>query len=163
METENLNYRSVINPIMSEIDSLHKHFESDPRYTELLTYLKEFQDNESYSPYQKDLLKVLKMKRQELNTLLNVLYREFQELMSRDKAYLIEDTNIILLARSNYNVFIVGIDQLSVIPRIGETVFLPSLTKEEFSASYFEVKEIIHHIETGIHTIEIHMKVNLSS
>lgn len=157
MKTQFLNYRDIIYPLVSEIDSLWKHFGSDPRYTELLTFLKEFEDSENYSPYQKDLLKALNMKRQELNTLMNELYLEFQELMSGDKAYPIKNTNILLLPRSGDEMWIVGVDQLSVIPRIGETVYLPSLTRAEFSSSYFDVKQIIHHIENGLHTIEIHM------
>jgi hypothetical protein len=89
--------------------------------------------------------------------LLNELYVEFQGAFVNEKAYEIKDTIIWLFPRGGMNTWVISVDHLMEIPRIGETVFLPSLTRDHIGASYFKVNEIIHEIEAGIHTIEIHM------
>lgn len=107
--------------------------------------------------YQKDLIKEVGIQRVELNNLLNELYTEFQWAFVNERAYEIKDTIIWLLPGQGMTGWVFRIDQLAYIPRIGETVFLSSLTRDHIGASYFEVHEIIHQIEAGVHTIEIHM------
>ncbi|MEX2595755.1 MAG: hypothetical protein WEC59_02410, partial [Salibacteraceae bacterium] len=135
-------------------------FGSDERYSALLNVLKEFRDSGNTSPYQKEILQKLNLKREDLITLMNRLYQDFQYILITEKTYPITENNILLLPVSGNDTWVIEVNHLISIPRIGETVYLPSLTSDHQGASYFRVEEIIHHIESGVHSIEIHMNDN---
>ena len=97
------------------------------------------------------------MNRTTLMNLMNELFEEFQRELWSPKAYKVKESEIWLLAVSNNEMEIVGIESLEWIPRIGETVFLHSLIPAKFGSPYFTVNEIIHEIGGEVHKIEIHM------
>ena len=141
----------------TEFEKIWELFSKIPKYQALLKAIKKYRKSSVSDIYQKDLIKELGLQRVELNNLLNELYAEFQWAFANERAYEIKDTIIWLLPGQGMTGWVFRIDQLAYIPRIGETVFLPSLTRDHIGASYFDVHEIIHHIEAGVHTIEIHM------
>ncbi|MCG2587760.1 hypothetical protein [Rhodohalobacter sulfatireducens] len=142
---------------MYEFQFLDKFLGDKSKYAPLFTELRKYQSEENSPPLQKDLLKALGMNRISLMELMNELFEEFQRQLWSPKAYNIKETEIWLLAVSNNEMEIVGIESLEWIPRIGETVFLHSLIPVKFGSSYFTVNEIIHEIGGGVHKIEIHM------
>lgn len=147
----------MIYAIDSEFEKIWELFSNISKYQALLKTIKKYKKSSVPEIHQKDLIKELGLKRVELNDLLNELYVEFQDAFANEKAYEIKDTIIWLLPREGMNMWVISVDNLAEIPRIGETVFLPSLTRDHIGASYFKVNEIIHEIEAGVHIIEIHM------
>lgn len=75
-------------------------------------------------PYQKDLLKILDMSRTQLMNLMHKLYNDFQTEMCNPGAYQISDTEIWFLIKSRENYWVVGMNGLKVIPRIGDRFFV---------------------------------------
>ena len=152
-----LPYRTLIYAIIYEFEKIWELFSKIPKYRAILKAIKKYRKSSVSDIYQKDLIKELGLQRVELNSLLNELYAEFQWAFANERAYEIKDTIIWLLPGQGMTGWAFRIDQLEYIPRIGETVYLPSLTRDHIGASYFDVHEIIHEIEAGVHTIEIHM------
>lgn len=153
----NLKYSDLIYPLTKEIEVITKNFGNYTKYTELLNVFNATLAEEDKLPYQKDLLKMLRIKRADLVELMNNLYQDFQDLMSNKEAYTIQETEIQFIVTDEDQIWIVGPESLNIIPRIGETVYLPTLTRDHRGASYFKVKEIIHEISGGKHITEIHM------
>ncbi len=141
---------------MYELNTLQKHFGSNPRYATLLNELDIHVSKHNELPYQKDLLRILPLKRLELIKLMNELYRDFQQFMSEKGAYIINETEIQFIINDSPQMWVVSPDKLTIIPRIGESIHIPTLTRDHIGASYFRVKEIIHDISEGKHVVEIH-------
>lgn len=152
-----LTYKELVYPITYELDNLNKYFGNSRKYSELLNTLNLCFEETDEFPYQKDLLKSLKMKREALVELMNELYEDFQEFMTNEQSYSINETIILFIVTGISEIWIVGPNELKCIPRIGETVFLPTLTRDHEGASYFKVEGIIHEITGGKHIIEVHM------
>lgn len=152
-----LPYRTLIYAIIYEFEKIWELFSKIPKYQALLKAIKKYRKSSASEIYQKKLLKDLGLRRVELNDLLNELYAEFQDTFAKENAYEIKNTVIWLFPKEGMKMWVISVDKLAFLPRIGETIFLPSLTRDHVGASYFEVHEIIHQIEAGVHTIEIHM------
>jgi len=152
-----LPYRTLIYAFIYEFEKIWDLFCNTSKYKALLNSIKKYRKSSVSEIYQKDLIKELGIQRVELNNLLNELYAEFQNTFINEKAYEIKNTVIWLLPGQGMNGWPISVEELAFLPRIGETVFLPSLTRNHVGASYFKVHEIIHQIEAGVHTIEIHM------
>ena len=157
MKSKMLTYRQLQYPFTTEFVALEKHFGNNDEYAELLKLLSRYIAEQSEFPFQKDLLKSLRLKRKELMQLMNKLYRDFQDLMSKREAYVIQDTEIQFIARNSPEIWIVSPANLKILPRLGDTVYLPTLTRDHNGASYFKVDEIIHEISGGKHLMEIHL------
>ena len=147
----------MIYAIDSEFEKIWNLFCNTSKYQAVLNSIKKYRKSSASEIYQKELLKELGLRRVELNDLLNELYTEFQDAFTKENAYEIKDTVIWLFPKEGMKMWVIRVDELAYLPRIGETVFLPSLTRDHIGASYFDVHEIIHQIEAGVHTIEIHM------
>lgn len=157
MEHKTLSYRDLTYPFTTEIDVLKEHFGESDKYAGLLSMLNVYIAKHDEFPLQKELLKSLKLKRAELVELMNELYRDFQDLMSHREAYIIQDTEIQFIVRDSPQIWIVSPANLKILPRLGDTVYLPTLTRDHNGASYFKVDEIIHEISGGKHVMEIHL------
>lgn len=157
MKSSKLTYRELQYSFTTESDILIEHFGDTDKYAELLSVLNANISKHNEFPYQKELLKSLKLKRQELVELMNELYRDFQDLMSHREAYAIQNTEIQFIARDSSEVWIVSPANLKILPRLGETIFLPTLTRDHQGTSYFKVDEIIHEISGGKHVMEVHL------
>lgn len=158
MDAEVLSYRELIYPFTHELVSLTKHFGDTDKYADLLAVLNTYITKHNEFPLQKELLKSLKLRRAELVELMNELYRDFQDLMSHREAYIIQDTEIQFIAKDSPQIWIVSPANLKILPRLGETIFLPTLTRDHQSASYFKVNEIIHELSGGKHVVEVHLQ-----
>lgn len=158
MNKRNLSYKVLEYPIVNELDILNQHFGASGKYAELLNALTAYITQYNEFPYQKELLKKLKLKRVELVELMNEMYWDFQDLMSHREAYIIQDTEIQFIIRDSPQIWIVSPTKLKILPRLGDTIFLPTLTRDHEGASYFKVDEIIHEISGGKHVVEIHLK-----
>ncbi|WP_409028942.1 hypothetical protein [Gracilimonas sediminicola] len=157
MNQKNLAYRELKYPFFTELAFLNEHFGDNYKYAELLAVLNAYIFKNNDFPFQKELLKSLKLKREELVQLMNELYRDFQDLMSKRESYIIQDTEIQFIARDSPEIWIVSPANLKILPRLGDTVYLPTLTRDHKGASYFKVDEIIHEISGGKHLMEIHL------
>ena len=157
MEPKVLSYRELQYPFTTEINVLTEHFGDTDKFGELLSVLNANITKHDEFPLQKELLKSLRLKRAELVELMNELYRDFQDLMSQREAYIIQDTEIQFIVRDSPQIWIVSPANLKILPRLGETIFLPTLTRDHQGASYFKVDEIIHDISGGKHVMEIHL------
>ncbi|WP_409028823.1 hypothetical protein [Gracilimonas sediminicola] len=152
-----LSYRELQYPLITELENLKDKFGENDKYAELLSVLNAYITKHNEFPYQKELVKSLRIKRVELVGLMNDLYHDFQDLMSHREAYLIQDTEIQFIVRDSPQIWIVSPANLKILPRLGETIFLPTLTRDHQGASYFKVDEIIHEISGGKHVMEVHL------
>lgn len=158
MKDTSLSYRELEYPFTEEIDKLMKCFGDTEKYAQLLDVLSTYMTENNEFPYQKELLKRLSYSRANLVELMNDLYKDFQDFMSHNEAYTIHKTEIQFILRDKDQVWILGPGNLKILPRIGETVYLPSLTRDHQGASYFKVDEIIHEISGGKHIMEVHLQ-----
>jgi hypothetical protein len=150
-----LGYRELIFAIVSELPLITRLFKNNPNYSSLIRELTEYEYNDdNHLPYQKDLLEKLSLSRTKLMELMNDLYEDFSIKLSDPKAYTILDTEIYLIVKIRDDLWIVGIDGLTTIPRVGEDFLIPFI-KERFGSVMATVKEVEHEIFAGKHTINI--------
>ena len=161
MSRQKLGYRELIFAIVSELPLLTRLFEKDPNYSSLIRELTEYEyDDDNHLPYQKDLLKKLSLSRTALMELMNDLYEDFSMKLCQPNAYTISDTEIWLLVKFQDDHWVIGIDGLTTIPRVGEDFFI-SFIKDGYGSSVMgTIKDIEHQLETGKHTINIYMESN---
>lgn len=76
--------------------------------------------------------------------------------MAQVGAYTIHKVEIQLLINDGTQNWVVSPNKLRDVPRIGETLYVPTFTRDHIGASYFRVHELIHDISEGKHVIEIH-------
>lgn len=154
MKPSRPTYRDLIYVFMYEFTAIFRFFKGDEKYDALLRELEAYED----LPFQKDLLKSLGLSRPDLMNLMNDLYRDFEMRLCGTNAYLMTMKEVWFLPSSFKEHWAIGVDELEIIPRVGETVFLPFLINPGGGAGYFTVEEIIHEIDGGVQRINIHMR-----
>lgn len=160
MPRQKIGYRELIFAIVSELPLITRLFEKDSKYDSLIRELIEYEYNDdNHLPYQKDLLEKLALSRTALMELMNDLYEDFSIKLSDPKAYTISDTEIYLIVKIRDDLWVVGIDGLTTIPRVGEDFLIPFI-KERYGSVMATVKEVEHEICTGKHTINIMLESN---
>lgn len=154
-----LGYRELIFAFNCELSLITRLFENDPKYSSLIRELAEYEyDDDSHHIYQKDLLEKLSLSRTSLMELMNNLYKDFSMKLCQPNAYAISDTEIWLLVKFQDDYWVIGIDGLTNIPRVGED-FLISFIKNGYGSSVMgTVKQVEHQFESGKHTINIYME-----
>lgn len=158
MELTKLNYRDLLVVLIWEKKVLCDLFEKDQKYSSLLQELKKH-DIDGYDPlpYQKDLLKILDMSRTQLMGLMHELYEDFRKKLKKPDGYPISDTQIFLVVETrDENFWRLGVREMKLIPKKGESFIIPFI-RGEWSHGYFQVKEVSHELEKGIHTIDIYL------
>lgn len=153
MKLTDLDYRELIKVLTFEITILSELFEGDKKYQRLLNILREYADIEQRL-YQKDLIKILEMPRPKLMELLRGLYADFQSAVSNPGSYKISNTEFWLLAQSRTEYWVIGIDKLSHIPRVGDDFEL-WFAREKWGGCFFKVERVSHQIDNGTHRIHI--------
>lgn len=152
-----LKYHDYILVAVLEKQIICDLFEGNEKYERLLQEIKKYDIKRDGLPYQKDLLKSLNMRRTELMNLMKDLYEDLQTKLCSPNAYNITGTEIWLFAKSTEEYWLIGLDKLDVIPRVGDHFTMQLLRGEKFSGCYFKVEEIFHEIRSGIHSIQIHL------
>lgn len=156
MELSKLNYRDLLVVLIWEKQVLCDLFETDQKYSALLQELKKH-DIDDYGPlpYQKDLLKTLDMTRTQLMDLMHGLYKNFRKKLNKLNGYPISETQIYLVVETrDENFWTLGVNKMKFIPKKGENFKIPFI-RGEWSHGYFQVKEVSHELERGVHTIDI--------
>ncbi|MEX0684371.1 MAG: hypothetical protein WD098_00085 [Balneolales bacterium] len=159
-EEPKLHYRDLIYVFIQEYSTISRFFSSDKKYEALILELGKHNQKSEDLPFQKDLLKVLNLPRTDLISLMNDLYSDFDMRLGDTNAYLMAKTEISLILSSFDKVWVVGVNQLEVIPRIGETMLL-TFIRDAYGPGYFIVEDIIHEIQDGVHRIEVHLRSTL--
>jgi len=154
MKLSKLNYRDLVLILFLEKSVFRKLFKDDKRYEQLLDVVDKYASENEGLPYQKDLLKSMKMSRTNLMDLMQGLYEEFQTKLCSQNAYKVTNTEIWLLINSREDYWVIGVDRLNTIPRVGDS-FTIEFIRGEWGGQYFEVKKVSHELENGIHKIDI--------
>jgi len=153
-----LKYRDLLMNLIWENKVLHKLFEGNKRYTNLLRELMKYDmDDDEPLPLQKDLLENLDMSRTKLMNLMEGLYEDFHKRLFNPNAYSIADTEICLFVKTRDDYWPIGLDNLGFIPREGDD-FTIEFIGEVWDARYLTVKSVIHEIENGVQKINIYLE-----
>ena len=165
MPETDLNYRNLLVVLIWEKKTLSEVLKGQDRYSELLEELNKH-DIDDYGPLpkQKDLLKVLGMKREQLITLMREMYEEFCSKISRDGNYPIKKTEIYICASNiNDNYWVLSPNQLRFLPNIGDTIQIPFFRDNVISRGYFKVQQVNHEIESQKYTITLFVDDDINS
>lgn len=157
MRNSDLNYRNLLNALISEKRTLSKKLKGQEKYDEFLKEINKY-DIEAYEPWpkQKDLLKTLGLKRKELIDLMREMYDKFCSSISSDGNYPIEKTEILICA-SNWqeDFWVLSPEKLEFLPSVGDWFMIPFFRNNLSGGGHFKVKEITHEIENQKHIITI--------
>ena len=156
MELSKLNYRSLITVLMLEINVLNSLFRDDEKYKQLLNELTRIDNEGNGMPYQKDLTTALNINRNQLMALMQKLYKDFNTKLCAASAYPNENTEIWLLVHSREDYWVIGVNHLKYLPRVGDH-FTLNFVKGEFGGQHFKVDSIYHELENGTHSININI------
>lgn len=131
-------------------------YKGQDKYSELLEELnKHYIDDYDALPKQKDLLKIMGMKREELMSLLRQMYDNFLSEISRGGNYLIKETEIFVCTSNFYDEsWVFSPSQLAYLPNVGDWITVPFI-RDRLGGGHFKVKEVSHEIENQKHTINI--------
>jgi len=159
MSRQKLGFRELIFAINSELPLITRLFAKESKYNTLIQTLSEYLNNgENRLPYQKVILEELSLSRTDLMELMNDLYEDFSIKLCQPSSYIISDTEIWLLVKLRDDHWVIGIDGLTIIPRVSEDFFI-SFIKDEYGSSVMgTIKDIEHQFETGKHIINIYME-----
>ena len=156
MKPPKLKYRDLMHAIVGEWSLFLQHFQDEDKYQRILGVLKQHLETYDNAPYQKDLLKQLNITRDALMVLLNDLYRDFKMALCNDERYPISKTLIFLIIRTLNDHWVIGLNGLKLLPRVGDR-FDISFVKDEIGGSLCQVTSIDHELDGGIHTVNIYL------
>lgn len=160
MSRQKLGYRELIFAINCELSLITRLFAKESKYDSLIQALTEYENcGNNRLPYQKDIIGKLSLSRTELMELMNDLYEDFSIKVSHPNAYIITDTEICLIVKIRDDHWVVGIDGLTTIPRVGEEFVIPFI-QERYGSVMATVKDIQHEFYTGKHSINITLESN---
>lgn len=162
--SDDLNYRELLIAFLIEKKIVTSILKGQEKYSELLEALNKY-DIDDYKPLpkQKDLLKALEMKREDLIALMREMYDKFCTCISRDGSYPIKRTEINICASNVYDEhWVLSPDNLAFIPNIGDWMTIPFF-RDQLGGGHFKVKEVSHEIENQKHIINIIVDDDLKS
>lgn len=157
MQNSDLNYRNLLNVLISEKKTLSKILKGQGKYDVLLKEISKY-DIEGYDPWpkQKDLLTTSGLKREELIGLMREMYDKFCSGISRDGNYPIEEVEILICASNMHDDYwMISPEKLGFLPNVGDWITIPFLRNNMNGRGYFKVKNVSHEIENQKHIIVI--------
>jgi len=157
MLNSDLNFRNLLNALISEKRTLSKILKGQEKYDDLLKEINKY-DIDAYEPWpkQKDLLKTLGLKRKELIDLMREVYDKFCSGISRHGNYPVEEVEILICASNMHkDYWMISPERLGFLPNVGDRINIPFFRNNISGRGYFKVKDISHDIENQKHTIVI--------
>lgn len=157
MQNSDLNFKNLLNVLISEKKTLSKILKGQEKYDELLKEIYKY-DIEAYAPWpkQKDLLNSLGLNRKELIDLMSEMYDKFCTGISRHGSYPIEEVEILIYASNMHeDYWMISPEKLGFLPNVGDRINIPFFRNNMSGRGYFKVKDISHEIENQKHIIVI--------
>lgn|SRR5690625_2876372 len=89
------------------------------------------------------------------------LYNDFLKIIRTNKGYKIRETQVWYRLNSFEDYWVIGVDNLDRLPRVGETVNVSFLRNYIERSPTCVVIDVCHELENGTHIIDIHMEDRL--